>query len=213
MKKILCLVFCAIFVSAFVLASVDVEVTGNLNKDKTDKEIAMNKEVANSLNRMQERIRSINDSLSGDYALSNGKKLQVIERRENALRMRIGESETESSLEIYLENEVEGNTFKFRVNMSNGVQKEVKIMPETASERAIERLRLKNCNESNGCRIELKEVGNKERARVAYEVRAEKEAKVLGLFKKKMKVQVEIDAETGEVIKSKKPWWAFLASE
>jgi len=28
-----------------------------------------------------------------------------------------------------------------------------------------------------------------------------------------MNVEAQVDAETGEIIRVKKPWWAFLASE
>ena len=28
-----------------------------------------------------------------------------------------------------------------------------------------------------------------------------------------MDVEAQVDAESGEVIQTKKPWWAFLASE
>jgi len=76
-------------------------------------------------------------------------------------------------------------------------------MPETASQRAIERLG------QLGFNITLKEVGND---KVAYELTAEKEGKMLGLFKVKGKVSAEVDAETGEVVKVHKPWWAFMAS-
>jgi hypothetical protein len=88
-----------------------------------------------------------------------------------------------------------------------------KLVPETASVRAIERLGLKVCNESNNCTIQLKEVGTGNQTRVAYEVQAQKEARVLGIFKTKINITADIDAETEEVIKTNKPWWAFLASE
>lgn len=78
----------------------------------------------------------------------------------------------------------------------------IKIMPETASERAIERLGDLNFT------IELKEVGVN---RTAYEVVGEKQGKMLGLFKVKANVSMQVDAETGEV-KVHRPWWAFLAS-
>ena len=90
---------------------------------------------------------------------------------------------------------------------------EVKIMPNTASERALERLRLKNCVEEAGCTIELKEVGKGDKVKPAYEIKTQRQSKVLGLFKAKMDVEAQVDAETGELIKTKKPWWAFLASE
>lgn len=41
--------------------------------------------------------------------------------------------------------------------------------------------------------------------------KAEKQGKMLGLFKIKAKVSVEVDAETREVLKVHKPWWAFMA--
>ncbi len=105
------------------------------------------------------------------------------------------------------------NRTQLRVNLSNGRNAEIKVMPETASVRAIERLGLKVCNESNNCTIQLKEVGTGNQTRVAYEVQAQKEARVLGIFKTKINITADIDAETEEVIKTNKPWWAFLASE
>ena len=84
-------------------------------------------------------------------------------------------------------------------------------MPNTASETALARLRLKNCNEE--CTIELKEVGTGEQVRMAYELKSQRNSKVFGMFNAKMDVEAQVDAETGELIKSNKPWWAFLASE
>jgi hypothetical protein len=85
---------------------------------------------------------------------------------------------------------------------TNGRKGEVKIMPETASQRAIERLGELNFT------VELKEVGNN---KVAYELTGNKEGKFLGIFKIMARVKAQVDAETGDV-KVIKPWWAFLAS-
>lgn len=87
-------------------------------------------------------------------------------------------------------------------NLSNGRNAEIKIMPETASQKAIERLG------ELGFSIVLKEVGND---KVVYELTGNKEGKFLGIFKIMAKVQAQVDAETGDV-KVIKPWWAFLAS-
>ncbi len=43
-----------------------------------------------------------------------------------------------------------------------------------------------------------------------YEVKAEKQIRILFLIPAKMEVELFIKAETGEVISEKKPWWAFL---
>lgn len=90
-------------------------------------------------------------------------------------------------------------------NLSNGRNAEIKIMPETASARAIERLGELNFT------IELKEVGKDDDAKVVYELTGNKEGKFLGIFKIMAKVKAQVDAENGDV-KIIKPWWSFLAS-
>ena len=102
---------------------------------------------------------------------------------------------------------------KLHVALSNGKNAEIKVMPNTASETALARLRLKVCSEENNCTIELKEVGNGEQVKMAYELKTQRNSKVFGMFNAKMDVEAQVDAETGELIKSNKPWWAFLASE
>lgn len=117
---------------------------------------------------------------------------------------------------VRLESEVNESHARLVAQLSNGRRADVKIMPETASERALERLRLKVCSEENNCTIELKEVGQngtRTELRLAYELKAEKQARVFGLIKVRMNVESQVDAETGEVISSKKAWWAFLATE
>jgi len=105
------------------------------------------------------------------------------------------------------------NKTKLNVQLSNGKNAEVKVMPDTASEKALERLRLKVCSEENGCSLELKEVGKAEETKLAYELQTKRKAKFLGLFGSQMQVKVQVNAENGELISVDKPWWAFLASE
>ena len=92
------------------------------------------------------------------------------------------------------------------LQLSNGRNAEIKIMPDAASEKAIERLGELNFT------IELKEVGQDENVKAVYEIKGEKQGRFLGIFKIIAKVQAQVDAETGEVVKIKRPWWAFLAS-
>jgi len=90
--------------------------------------------------------------------------------------------------------------------------KEIKIMPETASETAIARLKLKLCGEENNCTIQIKEVGKGNETKPVYELTGNKEGKFLGIFKIMTRVQAQVDAEDGSV-KIIKPWWGFLAKE
>jgi len=159
----------------------------------------------------QEKVQQQNKVQSGIYTSENGKQMQVQQQANNKFQLKSGEVSAETSMEMTQEQTSEGT--KLKVKLSNGKNSEVKVMPDTASERAIERLSLKNCAAENGCSIELKEVGQGEQARVAYEIKAQKEAKVFGMFKAKMQVEAQVDAENGEVIRSNKPWWAFIATE
>ena len=63
--------------------------------------------------------------------------------------------------------------------------------------------------------IELKQttITKNNETKIFYEIVGEKHGKFLGLFKTKNKIISEIDAETGEVLKIKKPWWGFLFKE
>jgi len=108
---------------------------------------------------------------------------------------------------------VTSNGTQLKVHLSNGRNAEIKIMPDTASETALARLRLKVCNETRNCTIQLKEVGQGNETRLAYELQIERHSRILGIFEAKMQVRAEVDAETGEVISVGKPWWAFLATQ
>lgn len=84
----------------------------------------------------------------------------------------------------------------------DNVSREIKIMPDTASDRAIERLQIKVCNESNNCTIQLKDVGLRSgegnQTRMKYIVHALKERRFLWWHWNKQ-VRAEVDAETGKV--------------
>lgn len=116
---------------------------------------------------------------------------------------------TKTTIDIFTEKK-EDKT-KLMAEISNGKKAEIKVMPETASETAIERLGLKVCSQDNNCTIELKETGKGEKAKPVYEVQAIREYRILWIFKVKSTVTAEISAENGEVLMVKKPWWSFLA--
>lgn len=138
-------------------------------------------------------------------------KIMTIEagRSGNVIIITVNKTEANTTLELETENESENgqNKTKLKANLSNGRKAEIKIMPDTASEKAIERLGELNFT------IELKEVGKGNETQLAYELQAERHVKLLGLFKAKMQVKAEVSAENGEIIRIGKPWWAFLAVE
>ncbi len=134
-------------------------------------------------------------------------------KKNQQVQVQVRNNQVPLKLGMDISEEKSQNRTQYKAKLSNGKNAEIKVMPKTASERALERLRIKACSNETGCQIELKEVGSGNQTRAAYEVQAQKEAKVLGLFRARMQVSAQVDAENGEVIRAKKPWWAFLASE
>lgn len=172
---------------------------------ETNAEVMKANQGAETNVQVQERVRA------GNYVGINGEQVQVQAGEGNQIKLRVRDVEAHSDMEITSEQSQERT--RLSVKLSNGKGAEIKVMPDTASERARERLSLKVCSSENNCSIELKEVGTGQQVRAAYEIKAEKEAKVLGLFRAKMQVQAQVDAENGEVIQAKRPWWSFLATE
>jgi len=148
----------------------------------------------------------------GTHIGEDGQMLKVQTQANNRIKLEVGGVSADCDCEIKQE-KVQNKT-KLYVKLSNGKNAEIKIMPNTASENALERLRLKVCSEENNCQIELKEIGKSdEEKQLAYEIQIERHSRIIGIFQKKMQVQAQVNAESGEVIKVKKPWWAFLAIE
>ncbi len=144
----------------------------------------------------------------GNYTGLNGQMIRLHKQLNNQYMLEVGGVYANCSLN--LTQEMVQNRTRLYARLSDGNESEVKIMPDMASQTAMERLRLKNCSEN--CSLQLKEVRVENQSRLAYEVRAQKESKLLGLFRTRMEVQTQIDANTGEVLQVKEPWWAFLAT-
>jgi len=145
-----------------------------------------------------------------------GKEITIQAGRSgNVIVITIDKTNASTELELEMENNTEDrrNQTRLRVRLSNGRKAEIKVMPDTASERALERLRLKVCSEDRNCTIVLKEAGKENATQLAYELQAERHMRILGIFKAKTRVRAEVNAENGELVSVKKPWWAFLATE
>ena len=147
---------------------------------------------------------------SGTYMNQAGASMYIQKGEGSEIKLQSGKVEARTTMAMTQE-QVQNKTV-LKTQLSNGKNAEIKVMPDTASQTAIERLQLKNCVAEEGCAIELKEVGTGDQVKAVYEIKAETDAKVLGIFKTKLKVQAQIDAETGEVVQAKKPWWSFLTT-
>lgn len=146
-----------------------------------------------------------------NYVSENGQKVRVQRVNTNRTKIEVDNFSAECN-NCELSEKMNKNKTRLYAKMGNGKNAEIKVMPSVASERAIERLRLKVCSNENNCSVQLKEVSSGNNSSLAYEVKARKHVKFLGLFDTDMDVQAQVNAETGEIINVEKPWWAFLVS-
>ena len=112
----------------------------------------------------------------------------------------------EVETELELEDDFEGNRSRIRAKLSNGKFSLIDVLPEEAHEIAFERLRSRNLS------LELIEIRHKNIPREVYNIQTNKNGRFLGKFKLKIKMEAQIDTETGELLGITKPWWAFLVS-
>ncbi|MFH1307307.1 MAG: hypothetical protein ABIH72_00465 [archaeon] len=138
---------------------------------------------------------------------STGKTMTIEAGRSgNIIIITIEKIGVETELEVESELDDSNNT-KLSAKLSNGQIKRLNLMPDEAQVRVRERARI--CEGEGNCTVKLQEI----KGELMYEFEGNKESRLFALFKKQMKIQARIDAETGEVSKIKKPWWALLASE
>jgi len=106
--------------------------------------------------------------------------------------------------------DIGGNATVLAALLLNGKLSPVKIMPDTASLNALEKLKAR-CGAK--CSIELKETGILNNVRAVYTLTTEKDSRIFLIFPKKMTLSAEVNPETGDVLSISKPWWAFMAKE
>ena len=148
---------------------------------------------------------------SGDYTSTENSILRVKTSAHNMNELSVNGVDAKTNLNITAETDILGKT-KFRVNLRNGQEREIKIMPNVASERALEALKIHYCTKENNCEIQLKTVGSGEDEKLKYEMSLEKNSRIFGIFPTKMNVKVDVNASSGET-EVRRPWWSFMAVE
>ena len=185
----------------------EVIIVGEGIADKVKSRIENGEEKIKKMREFKEKIRE-NDG----WLEVEGKSIRIKEMSEEKKEIIAGKINAKTGLNLTAEDIGNGTVGQIlRAYLSNGRYAIIKIMPDRAADVALKKMRSK-CLERN-CTVELKEfkIGNKTIA--GYEVETEKNSKLFLIFNKKIKVRAVIDAETGEIILIKKPWWAFVAKE
>lgn len=116
------------------------------------------------------------------------------------IRFKDGEFEIRTRLRV------EGDEDNLSTLTSDGRRHRIKINPEMAKARIRERWG----NGLNISNISLEEVKHKNLPAVFYKIQTSHQGRFLGIFKMILKAETLVDAEEGEVLEIKVPWWAFL---
>ena len=101
-----------------------------------------------------------------------------------------------TKVELYKENG------KIYGNFKNNRTRKINLLPDQIKEKIRHRIKAKLESQE----AELNDDGN-------YQIEARKRARFFGFIPVKEKVKVEINSETGEIIKTKISWWGFLARD
>lgn len=169
-----------------------------------DRVISMSPE---DVDRARSYVEQASDSINIEIEKQDRVQIEV-QQTDGVRTVRIKNPGQEKEITINTELNFGENGSEISIITSNQERKELKILPEQALERARNQLETKQIN-----KIELKEQVRNNIPAVVYHIEANKTGRFLGIFKFAMKVETEIDAETGEVIQTSKPWWAFLVRE
>lgn len=113
--------------------------------------------------------------------------------QDNRLAVKSGEISAYTTQKLIVEKD------KLSMKTSEG-DKEIKVLPTTASEKAIEK------NAQSVKEIQLEETA----AAPVYSVIGAKKARILFAIPITLSIETKVDAATGEIISTKKPWWNFL---
>ncbi len=148
---------------------------------------------------------------AGDYTGPLGQQMNVRDLAEQWRELRVNGVAAQTDLNISVEKDAEGKAM-LRTKLRNGMEKDIKIMPDTAAAKALLSLGLKTCSPEKNCTMQLKDVGSGQTEQLRYEVQIERHSRILGVFPTQMHVRADVDAETGDTVVHK-PWWAFIATE
>ena len=124
-----------------------------------------------------------------------------------------GETTTKTSVKIEgvefttklsIKESFEDGEVKLTVKLSTGADQDIIVQPDEALLLAIEELKAGNIS------IELSERGEGEKIKAVFKATTTQEGKFLGIFNTQIDLETLIDTETGDIIETTRPWWAFL---
>ena len=94
---------------------------------------------------------------------------------------------------------------ELKAKLSTGTEQAIIVLPDEALQTAFNELQA-----TNNFTFELKEVQKGNERKAVFSATATQPGKLLGIFDTQVNLETLIDTVTGEIIKTERPWWAFL---
>jgi len=216
MKKELVMIFILMFAISFVVAEQGNVQSGNQNKDAVTNQYqkgnltqAQIGEIIQSKNQLKIQAQNqecpSNCSCDGStikcqVQTQNGTQKQMTIQAGNSGNTIVQVKNANMSTQVQLYKSDDGKVY---AQFQNNETKEI-ILPDEIKTRIEARLRerVKLQNEN----MTLNEDGE-------YQIRAEKRARLLWIIPVQERVNAQVDAETGEILRQRNSWWGFLARD
>ena len=125
-----------------------------------------------------------------------GRNMTVIAGKSGNIIVQVKKVNMSTNVTLYKSNKTLYGVFK------NNETRTIKVFPDHVQEKIREKIKARLQNQT----IELDEDG-------MYQVQGRKKARLFFIFPVRERVTMQIDSETGEVIKIRNPWWGFLARD
>jgi len=159
------------------------------------------------ITREQNRIRTIagggecpeNCTCAGSTTtcqLQNQRRITISAGKSGNTIMQVKEIDASTDVTLYKSDDKMYGVFK------NNETREIKVFPDEVQEKIRERIQERLENQT----MKLDEEG-------IYQIQAEKRARLFGFISVRARINAEIDSETGEVLRVRRPWWNFLAAD
>jgi len=208
MKKIFIFIILVLFLTSFVVAQAGITShateNGQDNQTQTQSRVLTQTQIQ-EIKQTQNRIRiqegecpencTCTGSVMKCALEKGGRNMTITAGQSGNIIVQVKQVNMSTNVTLYKSGGKVYGEFK-------GETKEVRVMPDMVKDRVRERV----VRELEDEEIELDEEG-------IYKFRARKKVKLFGFIRTRVRVRAEINSETGELLRIRNSWWAFLASE
>ena len=111
----------------------------------------------------------------------------------------------EAITKISIREETRGNITLLKAKLSTGTEQDIIVQPDEALQTALNEI-----GSTNNITFEITEFVKGNVRKAVFSAKAKKPGKFLGIFNTQIDLETLIDTETGKIIKTNRPWWAFL---